>query len=117
MAWRGYLHPPSAGEGPAPPAWSVPPWDDLFGLSRPCQSRPSREIYMPPSLSSDAAGVGVEYAVFERLRIDFAVVPIGSFRRAMQPLQMILIDGIFDHLKEIAVDRTRPSRAHAVFSG
>jgi hypothetical protein len=78
--------------------------------------RHHEEVTVRPSFTGDAAGVGIYNTMFERLRIDLAIIPVRGFRRAVQPLQVILVDGILDHLKKITVDGPCPPRAHTVLS-
>src|SRR4029434_9060572 len=80
---------------------------DIAGL---IHRRHDKKVTVRPFLTGDTPCVGVENSVFEWLWIDLAVVPVRRLRRAMQPLQMILIDGVFNHLKKITVDGARAQR-------
>ena len=62
-----------------------------------------------------ATGVSVQNAIFENLRVDLAVFPRWRRSGSMQPAQVILIHGIFDHLKKIAIHRPRSPRSNSVF--
>src|SRR5919109_1034273 len=64
----------------------------------------------------DAPGVGVQNTVFKYLWIDLAIIPRGRAGGSVQPLRVVLIHGIFDHLKEVAMNSPCSPGAHAILS-
>src|SRR2546429_8283890 len=60
---------------------------------------------------SNVPGVGVQNSIFKWLWINLSIIPRGGLCRSVQPLQVILVDGVLDHLKKVAIDgsRTPPS--------
>src|SRR6266508_4435733 len=64
----------------------------------------------------DRAGEGVADAELGDLGGQPLVGPQASFGRAVEPLEVMLIDAVFDGLQKIAVDQPRRQRAHAVFA-
>src|SRR6185503_13999111 len=91
-------------------------WMALFDVPGLIHCRHHEKIAVRPGFAGNSARIGIDDAKLERPRIDFTVVPVGCLCCPMQPFQMVLIHGIFDHLKEIAVDRARSTRARAVLS-
>ena len=86
----------------------------FFNIAGLVHRRHDKKIHVRPSLSRDGANVGIEHTMLENLRVDLAIFPGWCFGGSMKPLQVILIDGIFDHLKIIAVDDARAHGALAV---
>src|ERR1043166_8683645 len=76
--------------------------------------RKNEVIDVRPLFAVDAARVGVDDPVIERLWIDLAVVPRRRRGRAVQPFEMVLVDGVLDHLKKIAMDEPPRSEERRV---
>src|SRR5262245_48170987 len=60
--------------------------------------------------------ISIQNAILKSLRIDLAVIPRRSGTRSMQPTQMVLIHGIFNHLKKVTVHRSGASSPYSVLS-
>src|SRR5437667_10333856 len=63
---------------------------------------------------SNVPGVGVQNSIFKWLWINLAIIPRGGLCRSVQPLQVILVDGVLDQLKKVAIDGSGTARAPAV---
>src|SRR5438445_1366364 len=76
--------------------------------------RQEKKVDVRVSFPGNVPGVGVQNSIFKWLWINLAIIPRGGLCRSVQPLQVILVDGVLDHLKKVAIDGSRTPRAHAV---
>src|SRR5215813_3442606 len=88
----------------------------LFDIAGFVHDRHDKKINVSiPFSIGNAPRIIIQNAILESLRIDLAVIPRRSRARPMQPAQMILIHGIFDHLKKIAIHCPRSPRSNSIF--
>src|SRR5262249_47662222 len=88
----------------------------LFDVAGRVHDRHDKKINVSVSLTiGNAPRISVQNAILKSLWIDLAVIPSRSGTCSMQPAQMILIYGVFDHLKKIAIHCPRSPRSNSIF--
>src|SRR5262245_35105243 len=88
----------------------------LFDIAGFVHNRHDKKINVSVSFAiGNAPRISIQNAILKSLRIDLAVIPRRSGTRSMQPAQMILIHGVFDHLKKIAIHCPRSPRSNSIF--
>src|SRR5215470_15494247 len=88
----------------------------LFNVAGLVHNRHDKKIDVSITFSiGNAPRISIQNAILKSLRIDLAVFPRRSRTRSMQPAQMILIHGIFDHLKKVAIHCPRPPCSNSIF--
>src|SRR5215510_7304173 len=88
----------------------------LFDVAGLVHNRHDKTINVSVSFAiGNAPRMSVQNAILKSLRIDLAVIPRRSGTRSMQPAQMILIHGIFNHLKKVAIHCPRSPHSNSIF--